>query len=166
VNADSGFRNAFAASAVMSIMAACTPAESRPTSLTDRDRAEIRANDSAYVTSWLRDDTTGVLATLTADPVLIPGGLAPLQGLAAVKGFWWPSDGSHTKILAFGRTIEEIDGNGDVAFVRGADSLRFTYTKGTSSQESAMRSVTLAVVRRQPDGTWKIARMMWATVTH
>jgi ketosteroid isomerase-like protein len=147
-------------------IAACSRAESAPAPLSDRDRAAIRANDSAYVTAWMRDDTTGVLATLTADPILIPGGLEPLRGQSAAKGFWWPSDGSHTKLTAFDRTVEEIDGAGDVAFVRGTDSLRFTYTKGASIQASAMRSVTLAVVRRQSDGTWKIARMMWATVTH
>ena len=145
---------------------ACSRAESGPTPLSDRDRAAIRANDSAYVAAWIRDDTTAVLATLTADPILVPGGLEPLRGLSAVKGFWWPSDGSHTKVTGFARTVEEIDGTGDVAFVRGADSLRFTYTKGTNAQSSATRSVTLAVVRRQADGTWKIARMMWATVTH
>jgi ketosteroid isomerase-like protein len=166
VNTHHEVRRAIAAIAFALPITACSRAESAAPLLTDRDRAAIRANDSAYVAAWMRDDTTGVLATLSADPILIPGGLAPLNGLAAVKGFWWPSDGSHTKILAFGRTIEEIDGNGDIAFVRGADSLRFTYTKGTNVQTSAMRSVTLAVVRRQTDGTWRIARMMWATVTH
>ena len=81
------------------------------------------------------------------------------------KGFWWPSDGSHTKLTAFDRTVEEIDGAGDVAFVRGADSLR-SLTRRAQASDVGERSVTLAVERRQPDGTWKIARMMWATVTH
>ena len=166
MNAHRALRRVLAAIVPAFPIAACSRAETRPAPLSDRDRAAIRANDSAYVGAWIRDDTTGVLATLTTDPILIPGGFEPLRGLSAVKGFWWPSDGSHTKVTAFARTVEEIDGAGDVAFVRGADSLRFTYTKGTNAQSSATRSVTLAVVRRQADGTWKIARMLWATVTH
>ena len=166
MKANPALRRALAAIGIAFPIAACSRAESAAAPFSDRDRAAIRANDSAYVTAWMRDDTTGVLATLTADPILIPGGLEPLRGLSAAKGFWWPSDGSHTKLTAFDRTVEEIDGAGDVAFVRGTDSLRFTYTKGASIQASAMRSVTLAVVRRQPDGTWKIGRMMWATITH
>ena len=166
MNAHRALRRVLAAILSTFPIAACSRAESGPAPLSDRDRAAIRANDSAYVAAWIRDDTTGVLAALTTDPILIPGGLEPLRGLSVAKGFWWPSDGSHTKVTGFARTVEEIDGTGDVAFVRGADSLRFTYTKGTNVQSSAMRSVTLAVVRRQSDGTWKIARMMWATVTH
>jgi len=166
VNAYRFSRLVLAAIVLALASAACSRAESGPAPLSDRDRAAIRANDSAYVAAWIRDDTTAVLATLTTDPILIPGGFEPLRGLSAVKGFWWPSDGSHTKVTRFERTVDEIDGAGDVAFVRGADSLRFTYTKGTNAQSSATRSVTLAVVRRQADGTWKIARMMWATVTH
>ena len=166
MNAHRALRRVLAAIVPAFLIAACSRAESGPAPLSDRDRAAIRANDSAYVAAWMRDDTTGVLATLTGDPILVPGGFEPLRGLSAVKGFWWPSDGSHTKVTRFERTVEEIDGAGDVAFVRGADSLRFTYTKGTNAQSSATRSVTLAVVRRQADGTWKIARMLWATVTH
>ena len=135
--------------------------------LTDADRRAIRANDSLYVSAWQRDDTAGVLSTLEPNPVLMPGGLRPLRGVDQARAFWWPADGSHTKIEYFQRTIDEIGGAGTVAFVRGTDSLRFLYTpKDGKPQESGMRSETLAVVRRQADGSWKIARMAWATVTH
>lgn len=144
----------------------CASREPARVGLSAHDRAAIRTNDSLYVDAWLRDDTTAVLSTLTADPVLVPGGREPLHGREAARTFWWPTDGSHTKVTAFDRTIDEVDGDGDIAFVRGADSLRFTYEKDGKAQTSGMRSVTLAVVRRQPDGAWKIARMMWAAVTH
>lgn len=145
---------------------ACARDAAAPVDLTSADRAAIATNDSAYVTAWLRDDTTAVMAAFEAQPVLIPGGLAPLVGRDAAHAFWWPTDGTHTKVTYFGRSIDEIGGSGSVGFIRGTDSLRFIYAaKDGKSSEQGLRSTTLAVVRRQPDGRWQIARMSWATVT-
>lgn len=157
---------AAAAFATAASLASCSNASGVEQPLTDDDRRAIRANDSTYVAAWLQDDTTRVLSTLTTDAVLIPGGLRPLNGVAAAGTFWFPHDGSHTRLSTFSRSIDEIDGSGDVAFIRGSDSLRFTYSKDGTTQEQSLRSVTFAVARRQRDGTWRISRMMWATVTH
>ena len=117
-------------------ISACTQTSAATRGLSEADRRAIRANDSVYVSAWLRDDTAAVFSTLEPEPVLLPGGLTPLQGRAAIKAFWWPTDGSHTSITAFDRTIDEIDGAGSVGFVRGTDSLRFTSTKNGSRQEA------------------------------
>src|SRR5262249_25153983 len=109
--------------------------------------------------AWLRDDTTAVLAAFESEPVLMPGGLSPLAGGDAARRFWWPSDGTHTKVTYFSRSIDEIGGSGSLAFIRGTDSLRFTYAaKDGGTSEQGLRSTTLAVVRRQADGRWKIDR--------
>ena len=150
----------------IAVATACASSRRVAPPLSDQDRAAIRANDSAYVADWLKDDTSGVLSHFTDDAVLIPGGLRPLSGLAAARAFWFPSDGSHTKLAMFTRSLDEIEGDAEVAYVRGSDSLRFSYARNGTIQEQAMRSVTLAVVRRRPDGTWRISRMMWATVAH
>ena len=135
--------------------------------LTGDDERAIRAVDSAYVNAWLRDDTAAVLATLEPDVVLMPAGQHPLANAEAIRGFWWPSDGSHTKILTFDRHIDELDGRGDVAWTRGTDSLTFTYQKpGAPTASTGNRTMTLAVLRRQPGGGWRISRMMWGTRTN
>jgi len=133
-------------------------------SLSAVDRRAILAIDSAYVTAWLRDDTAGVLATLSKDAVLMPGGQHPLD-VSGVKAFWWPNDGSHTRILTFARTIDDVDGNGDLAYVRGSDSFSFLYSKDGATQRMSTKAMTLAVVRRQANGEWRISRMMWSTRT-
>ena len=132
--------------------------------LTEADRAAIRALDSLYVDAWLRDDTTAVLATLVPDAVLMPAGQRPLSGLDAIRNFWWPTDGSSTKVTAYTTTIDEIDGTRDLAYVRGTGQISFTYTKDTVSTDITSRSMTLSVVEPGPDGGWRIVRRMWGTL--
>lgn len=139
---------------------AAQPATPSP-SWTAADERAIRAVDSAYVAGWLRDDTVAVLGTLARDAVLMPAGQHPLATPNDIRAFWWPSDGSRTKILTFGRTIDEIAGEGNVAWVRGTDTLTYRYDKGTTHSQLGSRSMTLAVWRRQADGGWRISRMMW-----
>jgi ketosteroid isomerase-like protein len=156
--------------AVFAILVACSSREHDAAQagapLSAQDWQAIRAIDSTYVSAWLRDDTTGVLATLEPGAVLMPAGQHPLEGVAAVRTFWWPQDGSHTKILTFVRTLDEVDGRGDVAWTRGTDTLTFLYTKGaTPASTVGSRSMTLALLRRQANGEWRISRMMWGTRT-
>ena len=140
---------------------ACVPAEPKP--LTSADERAIRQVDSLYVAAWLRDDTTAVLRTLAPDAVLMPAGQRPLATPNDIRAFWWPADGSRTKILTFHRVIDEMAGDANLAWVRGTDTLTFTYDKGHAHNRLASRSMTLAVWQRQPDGSWRISRMMWGT---
>jgi ketosteroid isomerase-like protein len=93
----------------------------------------------------------------------MPAGPRPLASPNDIRAFWWPGDGSRTTILTFERTIDEIAGEGDVAWVRGTDTLTYRYDKGTIHSRLGSRSMTLAVWRRQPNGEWRISRMMWGT---
>ena len=129
--------------------------------LSTADRAAIRGLDSAYVDAWLRDDTAGVLATLASDAVLMPAGQRPLTDRAAIRDFWWPRDGSRTRITAYTTTIDEITGAGDLAYVRGTGELAFIYEKAGVRSEITSRNMTLTIVKRGPEGRWRIARRMW-----
>ncbi len=152
-------RPTFAGIALVTL--ACAPAA--PKTLSSADEQAIRRVDSLYVAAWLRDDTAAVLRTLAPDAVLMPAGQRPLATHNDVRAFWWPTDGSHTKILTFHRVIDEMSGDANLAWVRGTDTLTFTYDKGQTHSQLASRSMTLAVWRREPDGSWRISRMMWGT---
>jgi ketosteroid isomerase-like protein len=139
---------------------ACRPTTTK-TGLTADDERAIRAVDSVFVDAWLRDDTTAVMNTLAADAVLMPAGQGILSSPDAIRAFWWPSDGSRTRILTFDRAIDELGGAGDVAWMRRTDSLTFTYAKAGTTSSLVSRSMSLAVLRRQPNGAWRFSRVMW-----
>ncbi len=130
--------------------------------LSATDSTAIRGVQAAYVSAWLADDTTGVLATLDSAAVLLPPTHAPVIGARAIRGFWWPSDGSRTKITSFDWTMDEIAGTNQLAFTRGVSTLAWNYDKDTLHQVSKSRNTNLTVLRRGADGRWRIARQMWS----
>ena len=130
--------------------------------LTDRDRAEIRSLDTAFVQAWLRDDTTAVLQLFHPNAVLLPPGGAPVEGLQAIRAYWWPNDGSQTRITSFTRDIAEVDGTPELAFFRGAAALGWTYRKAGKENSQSSRSTDLVLVTPDSTGRWRILRQMWS----
>jgi ketosteroid isomerase-like protein len=139
---------------------ACSRAPTK-TGFTADDERAVRAVDSVFVDAWLRDDTTAVMNTLATDAVLMPAGQGTLSTPDAIRAFWWPSDGSQTRILTFDRAIDELGGAGDIAWMRRTDSLTFTYAKAGTTSSLVSRSMSLAVLSRQADGVWRFSRVMW-----
>ena len=129
--------------------------------LTARDSSDIEAVRAAYVQAWLADDTSGVLATLHADAVLLPPGRLPLKGEGEIRAFWWPTDGSHTTITAFDWTLDEMVGTPELAFTRGISTVEWRYRKDTVRAEQTTRSANLTILVRGADGRWRILRQMW-----
>jgi ketosteroid isomerase-like protein len=130
--------------------------------LSAADHAAILALDSTFVAAWLADDTTKVLSVFAADAELLPPGAQPVIGVAAIRAYWWPADGSHTRITAFTRTIGEVSGTKGLAYVRGTGALSWTYVKagGTATSQSN-RSTDLIVYKQDAGGRWQVARQMW-----
>ena len=132
--------------------------------LTQADRAAIRALDSTFVRGWLSDDTTAVLSVFHRDAVLLPPGTAPVTGVAAIRAYWWPTDGSHTVITSFDRSITEIEGSRSLAFIRGTGTLGWAYTKAGKRTVQASRSIDLFVVAPDVDGQWRVIRQIWSAL--
>jgi uncharacterized protein (TIGR02246 family) len=145
----------------VSLLLDCSPGSDRPRSLTARDSSAIDSVKAAYVSAWLADDTSGVLATLDPQAVLLPPGRLPVTGHQAIREFWWPADGSHTTITAFTWALDELDGTPDLAFTRGVSKVSWRYVKDTVRTEQTSRNTNLTILRRGPDGRWRIVRQMW-----
>ena len=140
---------------------ACSARESAEPLLA-ADSVAIRATQTAYVSAWLRDDTTGVLATLDSAAVLLPPRQGAIVGHDKIRAFWWPRDGSRTKITAFDWAIDEIGGTSQIAYTRGMSSLAWTYDRDTVHRVASSRSTNLTVLRRGADGRWLITHQMWS----
>jgi ketosteroid isomerase-like protein len=136
--------------------------DGRGGALSDADRQAILALDSTFVRGWLADDTLAVLGVFSPDAVLLPPGSPPLTGTSAIRGYWWPTDGSHTRILSFERTVDEVGGAGDLAYLRGVGALRWRSGKpGTAEAEQSGRATDLIVYARDASGRWRVIRQMW-----
>lgn len=132
-----------------------------PSGLTPADEAAIRARLDAYADAWLRDDTTAVLGTLTPGAVLLPPGKPPVTDAGAIRDFWWPRDGSRTRIRSFEWSVAEVDGRADLAFARGFSTIDWTWDQDTLHLEQVSRATNMTILRRQGDGRWLIDRQMW-----
>jgi ketosteroid isomerase-like protein len=114
------------------------------------------------VKAWLDDDTTAVLRSFHPHAVLFPPGSAPVEGLAAIRSYWWPTDGSHTRITSFTRTVAEIEGTPGLAYLRGSASLGWVYRTEDKETAQTSRSIDLVVLAPDSSGRWRIIRQMWS----
>ena len=130
--------------------------------LSPQDATAIRGVMEAYRTSWLRGDAKGVLDTFTRDAVLLPAhGAKPVVGTAAITKYWWPAGGPPTKITKLDITIEGLEGDCRIATVHGKDDVAWTMEEKGATKAYGHPGTYLNVLRKLPDGSWRIARHMW-----
>jgi uncharacterized protein (TIGR02246 family) len=127
------------------------------------DETAARAVTREYRNAWLANDPARVMATLTADAVLLPSGMKPIAGEAAIRRFWFPATGPATRVTAMELTIDGITGQGGVYVLRGTGTLSYelTYPDGRV-QKATQASWFVNVVERQPDGRWLITSRAWS----
>jgi ketosteroid isomerase-like protein len=138
-----------------------TPSSAPVTLLTNADREAIRAIDTAFVQAWIRDDTSRVLGLFSSEAILFPPSSAPVEGLGPIRAYWWPDDGSHTRITSFTREIAEIEGTRQLAYLRGTAHLAWVYEKDGKSTAQSSRSTDLVLLALDGSGQWHIIRQMW-----
>jgi ketosteroid isomerase-like protein len=127
-----------------------------------QDQASAAAVTLAYRDAWLRNAPEAVMATLTPDTVLLPSGLEPISGEAAIRRFWWPDDRPLARVTAMEQVIDEIMGDGSVAIVRGHGSVSYWMMQNGREEKRDQRSTFMNIVRRQANGAWLIAWRMWS----
>jgi len=126
--------------------------------LTRDDLERARTVITAYRDAWLDADATAVLALFTRDAVLLPHhGDPPVVGEAAIRAFWWPPGSGPFKLLSMEVSVDEVGGSCGTAFARGTDQIAWASGGKTYRQ----RGTYLNVLRKMPDGSWKISHHMW-----
>jgi uncharacterized protein (TIGR02246 family) len=130
--------------------------------LSGSDRDAITKLNETYRQAWLANDAAAVRRTFTQDAVLLPHhGLDPVVGMTAINQFWWPVDAPATTITRFETTYDEIGGCGPIAFVRGKSRVEWTVDEKSGKTKFSNAGTYLTLMRKTPDGTWKITHQMW-----
>lgn len=128
------------------------------------DSLAILQLSERYRVAWLAGDSSGVLNCFEQKARLSPSSLCPVDGLAAMRQFWFPADSSLTVIHGFDNRIVELSGDGDMAFSTQKTWLDWSYFKGPTRMGKEQRGYAHTVYRRQAAGDWKIWRQSWTDV--
>lgn len=116
------------------------------------DHEAIRAFYPPWTERVLAGDFEGAVELYTADAVVMPPNRPAVRGREELLAFLR----SFPKLTRAEFHVDEVDGRGDLAYVTGRYSL-------TMEPEGAPGPVHdegkfIEIRRRQPDGSWKLAR--------
>lgn len=130
------------------LLAACRVA---PPPLADADKTAIRAVGDSFVVMFRADRDSAQAELYTENAVLMPPNMGVVEGRAAIRAFFQ----NYPAISDFAGTAIEVDGRGDVAYVRG--TYAYTIPAGGGRPAVPDHGKFLEIRRRQPDGKWLIA---------
>ncbi len=119
--------------------------------LSDDDVAAIKASTEEFIQAVRSGDSAAFAAMYTEDAVFMPPNQPMVQGQAAIQT-WMEEFPAITK---FNLTAVEIDGQGDLAFVRGTYSMTIAPEGAPEPIQDTGKYVEIR--RKQPDGSWLMA---------
>ena len=125
---------------------ACQPPAQEAAGLSEEDVAAIRAVFEENEQAELAGDWESLFSHFTEDAVIMWPYTPAVEGLEAIKRLHW------VRAIEDENSIVQIDGQGDLAFVRGTYSLLLDY-EGAVRDEGNF----LDILRKRPDGSWLFA---------
>lgn len=124
-------------------------------------RAEIEKLHQQDISATLAHDPQALADLFTDDGVLLEPDAAPLIGKPAILAANKKDVAEHpgTKIVGYQPEIQDLQILDGVAYEWDYFDASFKESEKSSVQH--FHAKALRVLRRQPDGTWKFARIMW-----
>ena len=122
----------------------------------------VRADDDLAIRTlferWYRAMEDGnvadLLSLVTPDVILHAPGSPPISDIAALGRALTAFLERHSEAVDY--EVMEVEVSGQLAFARVSESARIQ--SKSSSQSISINGMHLAVLRRQPDGGWLLAR--------
>ena len=127
-------------------------------SLSDADKASVRAVDEQWARAAKAGDGQAIAALYTTDAVLLPPGEPIVKGEAAKK--YWVDFGNEYAGPTELNTMT-VEGGGDVATAIGTYKMALTPKKAGAKPLPIDEGKYIEVLKRQDDGSWKIAYDIW-----
>ena len=126
------------------------------TTLATADATAIRGALEAYFTAANAGDAARWASLYTEDAVIMPPNSPTVEGRAAIES-WLAM--LPVKIMDAEGMALEVEGAGDVAYLRGTYSMNLQIPGLPDSIEQ--RGKLLQIYARQPAGSWLLARDIW-----
>jgi uncharacterized protein (TIGR02246 family) len=135
----------------MAPLAACQAPAPEAAPLSEEDVAAIKASTDSFVEALLAGDWAAFAALYTEDAVVMPPNVPVVEGRVDLQAFLEPL----SRFTQVELTIVQIDGRGDLAFVRATYSETYSVEGTPEPIHNTGNSVT--IWRKQADGKWLIA---------
>jgi uncharacterized protein (TIGR02246 family) len=135
----------------MAPLAACQAPAPEVGPLSEEDVAAITASADVFAEAVVAGDWMALGALFTEDAVLMPPNGPVVEGRVTIQAFLEP----FSPITQFEATIVQMEGWGDLAFVRAAYSQGYI-DEGTP-ESIHITGKYVEIWRKQPDGKWLIA---------
>lgn len=132
---------------------ACQPPAQEAGPLSAEDVAAIRNGMQAHVELVLAGDPVATAAMYTEDAVQMPPNAPAVQGRAAIQEYF----AGFPTTTEYVQSIVDVDGRDGIAYTRSDYSATFM-VEGTPVTD---RGKTVAVWKKQPDGSWLVALAVW-----
>lgn len=158
--------------ALLALGTACQPApkeETTPTSeapaaapagLSADDERAVRAVDTDWARAVSAGDGNAVGALYSTDATLLPPMESIVQGEGAAKKYWLGVTKAFSAVAELA-TIT-VEGRGDLAYSVGTYRLTLTPKQPGAKALPTEEGKYVEVLKKQPDGSWKIAYDMWS----
>lgn len=145
------------AAGLAAYLVTCAPAPEEPVEEAPTAQTDVEAIKKAHQDT-LEPFNAGDLDTLmtffTEEAVYMPPGMPVLHGKQAIRDFY-----AQFKTKVDSLSTDEVIVAGDWAFERGSVSAAMTVSEGSEAVQ--VTGKFLDIWQRQPDGSWKIARVIW-----
>jgi uncharacterized protein (TIGR02246 family) len=124
--------------------------------------AGIEKLHQADVAATLMRDVDALTALWDDDGVLLQPGQSPVIGKTAFVEFLKQNfaTSASLKVLKYAPEIRDIQVEGDIAYEWGI--FNSTVRSSDLEQPTNFRARFVRILRRQPDGSWRFSRVMWA----
>jgi uncharacterized protein (TIGR02246 family) len=129
-----------------------------PAKLSSQDEAGIRAIDAEWAKAATAGNGEVIAALYTSDATLLPPNEPIVKGDAAKK-YWTDFTNGFTGKIELNTT--SVEGTGDLAYAVGTYRMALTPKKPGAKPLPVDEGKYIEVLKRQDDGTWKIAYDMW-----
>ena len=123
--------------------------------LTDADKKSIQDVTDRWLKAMMNNDSTAIAAEYTEDAMLLPPNESVVKGRAAIRHYL----GQFPKVTSFKAPLVEMDGHGDLAYVRGTYEATLMPPGAKNPIKDSGKFIEIR--RKQPDGRWLIQRDFW-----
>ena len=149
---------------VLAVMIALGLAAARPATgegpAADPARAYIDKQAVAFSEAFARGDFETLASMYTEDAIAFPPDAEMVKGRPAIKAFWKGIHDSGVKGAKL--TVMDVQSSGDLAAEVGTAVLTI---KPPNQPEATQSAKYVVVWKRQKDGTWKLHRDIWNSVS-